>query len=76
MPNNADVNCAECFIDDNWVANEYLNRCKKDKWTKQGNDDTLKCWNLEHIINAEEMGVETLVEMALGNLMGGNEEED
>jgi hypothetical protein len=64
------------FIDDNWVANEYLNRCKKGKWTKQGNDDALKCWNLERIINAEEMGVETPVEMTLGNLMGGNEEED
>ncbi len=64
------------FIDDNWVANEYLNRCKKGKWTKQGNDDALKCWNLERIINAEEMGVETPVEMTLGNLMGGNEKED
>jgi hypothetical protein len=64
------------FIDDNWVANEYLNRCKKGKWTKQGDDDALKCWNLERIINAEEMGVETPVEMTLGNLMGENEEED
>ena len=45
-------------------------------WTKQGNDDALKCWNLERIINAEEMGVETPVEMTLGNLMGGNKEED
>ncbi len=64
------------FIDDTWVANEYLNRCKKGKWMKQGNDDTLKCWNLEWNINAEEMGVETPVEMTLGNLMGENEEED
>ncbi len=64
------------FIDDNWVVNEYLNRCEKGKWTKQGNDDALKCWNLERIINAEEMGVETPVEMILGNLMEENEEED
>ena len=58
------------------LMNEYLNRCKKGKWTKQGNDDVLKCWNLERIINAKEMGVETPVEMTLGNLMGENEEED
>ncbi len=64
------------FIDDNWVANEYLNRCKKGKWTKQGNDDALKCWNLERIINSEEMGVEAPVEITLGNLVGKNEEED
>ncbi len=64
------------FINDNWVANEYLSRCKKGKWTKQGNDDVLKCWNLERINNAEEMGVETPVEMTLGNLTGENEEED
>jgi hypothetical protein len=63
-------------IDDNWVANEYLNMCKKGKWTKQGNDEALKCWNLEQIINAEEMGVETPVEMTSSNLAGENEEKD
>jgi len=31
------------FIDNNWVANEYLERCKKGKWTKKNDDEALKC---------------------------------
>jgi hypothetical protein len=31
------------FINDNWVANKYLERCKKGKWTKMNDDEALKC---------------------------------
>jgi hypothetical protein len=31
------------FIDNNWVANEYLERCKKGQWTKPSDDEALKC---------------------------------
>jgi hypothetical protein len=64
------------FIDDNWVATEYLERCKKGKWTKKSNEDALKCWNLERIIDAEEKGTEKPQLMKLNDLLGEREEEE
>jgi hypothetical protein len=39
-------------------VNEYLERCKKVKWTKNSDDEALKCWNLKRIIDAEEKVIE------------------
>ena len=61
------------FIDDNWVANEYLERCKKGKWTKMNDDEALKCWNLERIIDAEDRGVEMPPALTFDDLL---QEED
>jgi len=63
------------FIDDNWVANEYLERCKKGSWTKKSDDDALKCWNLERIIDAQERGIEKPPLVTFNDLLGEEEEE-
>ena len=41
------------YIDERWVADEYLRRCKVGAWGKKNDEDALKCWNLERIIEAE-----------------------
>ena len=46
------------YIDDEWVAREYLERCKDGAWKKENTRDAHKCWNLEHVIQAELMGQE------------------
>ena len=46
------------FIDDEWVAREYLKRCKNGAWKKENTRDAHKCWNLEHVIQAELRGQE------------------
>ncbi len=44
------------YIDPEWVATEYLHQCKSGDWKKESNDEALKCWNLEQILNAERFG--------------------
>jgi hypothetical protein len=48
------------FIDanPNWVAEEYLKRCKAGAWNKENTVESLKCFNLERIINAVDGGAE------------------
>ena len=42
------------YIDPEFVAAEYLHRCKEKKWKTANDEDALKCWNLElAIIEAE-----------------------
>ena len=45
------------YIDSEWVAEEYLRRCKK--------GESLKCFNLECVLEAEELGMEVPKEMAM-----------
>jgi hypothetical protein len=42
-------------VDEKWVAQEYLLRCKMNKWKKADDDDALKCWNCERILDAEQL---------------------
>ena len=44
------------YIDDEWVAKEYLKRCKEGAWKKENTKDAVKCWNLERVIEAELLG--------------------
>ena len=44
------------YIDPEWVAEEYLRRCKKGAWNKMNTEDALKCFNLKRLLEAEEMG--------------------
>ena len=44
------------YISKEWVAKEYLRRCKKGAWKKENTEEALKCWNLERIIDADLMG--------------------
>ncbi len=42
------------YVDNKWVAQQYIGRCKKGSWKKENTEEALKCWNLEHIIDAEQ----------------------
>ena len=44
------------YIDDGWVAAEYLIRCKAGSWKKENTIETVKCCNLEWIIDTEQRG--------------------
>lgn len=44
------------YIDIEWVAKEYLRRCKAGMWKKENTVEALKCWNLERIMDAEIFG--------------------
>jgi hypothetical protein len=42
------------YIDDAWVAAEYLKRCKARTWKKENTVEAVKCWSLERILDAEQ----------------------
>ena len=44
------------YTDPKWVAQEYLHCCKAKTWKTQSADDSLKCFNLKRIIEAETFG--------------------
>ena len=39
------------YIDTHWVAQEYLRWCQAGSWKKENTAESLKCWNLEHILD-------------------------
>ena len=42
------------YIDEQWVAHEYLCICKRNKWKKASDDDALtKYYNCERILDAD-----------------------
>ena len=41
------------YIDIDWVAEEYLRRCSKGCWKSENTAESLKCQNLERVIDAE-----------------------
>jgi hypothetical protein len=43
-------------IDNHWVAQQYIEQCKKGSWKKENTEKALQCWNLECIIDAEQQG--------------------
>ena len=45
------------YIDPKWVAEEYMRRCKAKAWKTQSTDESLKCFNLERILEAEALGM-------------------
>ena len=44
------------YIDDEWVAKEYLKRCKEGAGIEENTKDAAKCWNLERVIQTELLG--------------------
>jgi len=47
----------EVYIDKEWMAKEYLQRCSKRAWKKEkAQKEALKCWKLERIIGAALIG--------------------
>jgi hypothetical protein len=42
------------YIDNTWVATEYLRRCKAGAWKKENIVEAVTCWNLKRILDAEQ----------------------
>jgi hypothetical protein len=42
------------YIDNAWVATEYLRRCEAGAWKKENIVEAVTCWNLERILDAEQ----------------------
>ena len=57
------------YIDNEWVANEYLRRCKNGSWKKENEVASLKCWNLERVIEAEMLGKERPEDLTMEDLL-------
>ena len=53
------------YIDPKWVAKEYQRRNKAKAWVLQKDDDSLKCFNLERILEAEEKGKDAPVDLTI-----------
>ena len=47
-----------------------LRRCKEGAWKKASDDEALKCWNLECMIDAELLGLMEPNEMKMAQLFG------
>jgi hypothetical protein len=62
------------FIDAKWVAGEYLKRCKAGAWKKENTVESLKCFNLERIINAVDGGTELPQDIDIEEYLAGLEE--
>ncbi len=60
------------YIDNKWVAQQYIKWCKKGSWKKENTEEALKCWNLERIIDAEQQGKDAPSELTLEDIL--NEE--
>lgn len=58
------------YIDKEWVAQEYLRRCKAGAWKSDLDEDAAKCWNLERILDAELVGGPTPVTLTVADLLG------
>ena len=53
------------YIDKEWVAQEYLMRCKAGAWKKESRMDALKCCNFECMIGADLHRQPTPTELTL-----------
>jgi hypothetical protein len=42
------------YINPEWVAKECLQQCKSGAWKMLSDDESLNCWNLERILEAEQ----------------------
>jgi hypothetical protein len=63
------------YIDPDWVAKEYLRRCNNVAWKSASDDESLKCWNLERILEAELFGDPKPNDLTMNELLCGMEEE-
>lgn len=57
------------YINEETVAKEYLRRCRTGAWKEKSNEDAVKCWNLERLIDAETHAKTNPVAMTLSDLM-------
>ena len=58
------------YVNPELVAKEYLNRSKRGSWKKENTMESLKCFNLERIIEANLAGKEEPDEIDIQDYMG------
>ena len=46
-------NMKRVYVDPTMVKKEYLRRCKLGLWKKANEEEAVRCWNLERLIDAE-----------------------
>jgi hypothetical protein len=56
------------YVDVKWVTEEYLRRCKLNKWKKVDDDDALKCFKCERILDAEQLGLPKPAELTMADI--------
>jgi hypothetical protein len=56
------------YVDEKWVAKEYLRRCKINKWKKADDDVALKCWNCERMLDAKQLGLPNPAELIMADI--------
>ncbi len=56
------------YVDEKWVAQEYLHGCKMSKWKKVDDDDALKYWNCERILDVEQLGLPKPAELTMADI--------
>ena len=68
------------YVDPKRVANEYLNRSKRGAWKKENTVESLKCYNLERLLEAKETGTEQPaavdLDVYVGEVIGDMEDGD
>jgi hypothetical protein len=57
------------YIDNAWVAAEYLRRCKAGARKKENTAETVTCWDLERILDAEQQGQPMPEELTMDDLV-------
>ncbi len=57
------------YIDNDWVAQQYIERGKKGSWKKESTEEVLKCWNLECIIDVEQQRKDAPSELKMEDLL-------
>ena len=60
------------YIDNDWVAQQYIEQSKRESWKKESTEEAIKCWNLERIIDAEQQRKDAPSELKMEDLL--NEE--
>ena len=63
------------YIDTHWVAQEYLRRCQAGSWKKENTAESLKCWNLERILDERARNTAPGNEITLDELIAEAETE-
>ncbi len=57
------------------MTKEYLCQCRSGAWKQSSDDESLKCWNLERILEAEQVGDMKPEDLTINDLLGDLEEE-
>jgi hypothetical protein len=64
------------YINPEWVAKEYLCQCESGAWKQASDDESLKCWNLERILEAEQFGELEKQDLIINELLSDLEEDN